>query len=325
MFKFFLRMLIASLVGFILFTALITNLGNFKTENIIEGIFQDIYTYSNTASQDEIISYLSRSCDVVSKPENPEIIRFREFCNDKEQIAQLKETCPNKELYRSQLSTAEYNQLIQGCDLVESNKLEDQCNSIDSVDFEELSQTCIDYNNGKLNKVSFFSESIKSLMPSDFEKNNPFGKITSVFNQIEADSIFIALILILILISLYFKDWKNLALKTGSILLNLGIMIIIPFLIAKVYITTNGIDTSFILKSILAGNSPNPIMAMKILFPLIIVKSYTLSLIFSSIFAFIIGMSLKIIFHPPKITLNPHQTSIDNHMKMVHEDKRRKI
>lgn len=337
-YKKLLRSFVASIVGFLLLTSLISVFTDFNTNSIIPQLFGSIYDYADKPSQTNFISILSSNCIALMSLDNSNPLeqqqtfeKYSAVCTNTEQLNQLKTACPNKVQYESLLSSTDYQLFLQSCELVESGELDKQCEminnpqvSIQDINYTGLQKTCFDYKNGQLKDKDFFVKSIQYVIPPDIFTQGPLNGFMVFFEFVNDFAIILTIVFMIPFIVLYYKDWVNFALKLGGIFINIGVFILVPFLLVKVYISTQGLDTSFILNSI--GTVANiQSQLLKTMIPIIVLNMYTNYLVFSGLSLLIFGIVLKVMLHRPNDLMNPRQQHIDNHISLVTKDKKRSI
>lgn len=181
------------------------------------------------------------------------------------------------------------------------SKMDDDCSSINSGEsksgIENLEELCRDYQDKKTDDKEFFLELIASSMKqkdlTDDQELNTFRKINDLLNN---RLLFIAAIIVL-LMPIFFlsKGFNDFISSIGKSLFNIGIVIILSFVLLKMYVNFSTLDTSFIFDSI-TGNSKEVMIGpmLKVLFPLLLLESYNMLVIVAGIVFIVLGIIVKV-------------------------------
>lgn len=191
-------------------------------------------------------------------------------------------------------------------------KLTQACSGLDEKDYNALQQTesssmldlrkigalCKDYNAGKVNDKEFFFSVIGNAMPSQLElpRSAALDKYNAAINFLNRNKMIYLLLLAVLLALLYLliMDVKLFAMTLAGISFSMGVLILLPYAAIIVYEKLVGIDTTPILSTILSGSFSFDIKAIISVLLLMILRTYTASILVLGILLLFVGISGKI-------------------------------
>jgi hypothetical protein len=304
-------------------------------DKIVTGLFGNIYDYANPQSRSDAIEKLSVNCELFMSDVSfdEQLQGMIALCDDDEEKQRIIESCSQIEALRGRIDPDELADMQEACELFENGEFEKQCETIKEekdMDFSGMEKICMDYSEGKINERDFFQRTVSEMTPKDLsspkQTDNPVFKFIGFMEKINELSIYLTILFFFLLVFFYMKDYHNLILKIGTILINIAVFILLPYLLVKVYITTNPIDTSFIMDMMGKGMTQDfTVQAIKALVPILVLDYFTLPLLVIALCFLGIGVFVKIVFHHHHKPMNPEQKNIDKHVKEKEYHEKRSV
>lgn len=242
--------LVVSILSLLLFSMVFSLFSEVSPERMINGMFNDLYDYSNDKTKQDISLRLDEAC---------------------------------KGFIESEEKNAESKGMI-----------------------DKVKNACNDYKNNKIGKKELFVAIMSSAADTgniSKDKNNPLAKLSDLSKKFDEFilsiySLIIVAVLAALLVLLNMKEPLEFLKIIGKIFFNIGLLIIVPFLILKIYVAFANIDTSSIAGPMFNPENAQPDIgnAMMMLLPLVFLRVYTTALVVAGAVLFIAGLGLRIVF-----------------------------
>lgn len=265
-FKNFLISIIKSLIVFVIVT-LVFSLVAFDFPSLAKGLFGDIFQYASPEVQKQVVSRLTDACS--SLDQGKQGVTVNQICANSSLLESMQENCKDyKALVQQGAQIENEAQIKETCRQLESGEIEGACNEIRKnplmPDFSSIGPLCRDYQAGKIDDKVFFFNVLGSQFSSlqlGAPKIGLLDKYKNAIDYLNRNKVIYFVILAILLMGLYSLVmnaalfWKAI----GGILLNLGLIIMLPYFAVLVYDKFVGINTTSILGSMFGtGNGLEP-------------------------------------------------------------------
>ncbi|MBI2557881.1 hypothetical protein HYW20_01035 [Candidatus Woesearchaeota archaeon] len=296
-FKNLLVSIVKSLIVFVV-VMLVFSLVAFEFPSLAKGLFGDIFQYASPEVQKHAISRLAETCS--SLDQGKKVVTINQICANSSLLESMQENCKDyRALVQQGVQIENEEQVKETCRQLESGEIESACNGIRKnallPDFSSIGQICRDYKAGKIDdKVFFFNVlgSQFSSMQMEAPKIGLLDKYKNATDYLNNNRIIYFVILAILLMGLYslIMDaalfWKAM----GGILLNLGMIIMLPYFAVLVYDKFVGINTTSILGSMFGtGNGIEPKALISVIL-LLFLRTYNALIITIGIVFLTIGV-----------------------------------
>ncbi len=239
------RALIIFLIATLVFSAAVV-----EFPSLLKGVAGDIFSYANPETQEKLAAMLVNTCSSLVSGNS---VTLSELCTNATLLESVRKNC------------AEFRQLkLAGYKIDNEEQLSDTCNRVESGDMEkscseaapqrgEFSEICKQYNAGRIdNRGLFESLLIKSLEKQKTQINwLSFEGFINLLNYLHNKMTTFVILIPLIIILYFLLGGTNAFLREISkIFVNVGILILLPYIIIIAYDKLVGIDTTPFLNQI---------------------------------------------------------------------------
>jgi hypothetical protein len=199
------RLIVGSLLSLMLVVTLTSTLSDFSPKDIPLKMIGQIYDHADEDAQAQVVQRMSSNCREISsmdqKTLDEQTYRFKELCDDKKKVDELKGVCPKLIDVKGAIPEDQYRQTEEACAIVMSGDLEKQCEQIDtmqSLDYSSIRQKCSEYSKGNLDGRELLIGSAESFM-----SGNPKMNLIDIIDRMQKLAIFFAFFLLLIFLALH--------------------------------------------------------------------------------------------------------------------------
>lgn len=279
--------------------------------SLARGLFGDLFEYASPEMQKQTIGKLAESCSSLGQ-ENA--VTMNQVCSNRSLLDSMRENCQSyRALKQQNMEIDNEEQIKETCRQIESGELESACGGIGKnfllPDFSNIGALCKDYKSGKINDKEFFFNVLSSPFSGQQERKigvlEKYNSLMHYLNENKAAYFVILAVLVMALYSLV-RDNALLLIVLSRILLNLGILITLPYFAILAYDKLVGIDTTPILGSMFgAGNGLEPKAVLSVIL-LLFLRTYNVFIITIGIVFLASGIVIKtyekMSFEKPKKT-----------------------
>jgi len=280
--KKFFAIITRSLLSVFLFGLLLVSLTDFNFQNVLKGLFEDVYTYADAGSRQYSMDILDDTCTVLLQGRLDE---FRELCNNKQMFDRINDQCLEYYNLRSQEKIEVDLQVEETCRQVTSGDFEKTCTKT-IKDSAALGALCEQHKNGIIGDRDFFSNFMLGTAPFPESVFSPSTLILPLALVCFA----LAAILLMLLSP---KEWLW---NLGRILFHLGVLSVIMYSVITLYISFSPPDTSFVLNFLMNPGQNLIADTILVLLPLVLARMISVSYLYLGIIAIVMGLALKYIF-----------------------------
>ncbi len=277
----------------------IFSLTSLDTKTLVKETFEDVYTHSSPNATKQIVENMAETCTAI-KERNEGFDNIIQVCNNFTLISSMEANCANyRKLKERGAKALNEEELEKACGYIESGEFQNACEQVRSkklqaADVSEVKVVCEKYHSGEIDKGEFFKDYVTESFV-DEEMLTPDNKILERYNRavsyINQDkSIYLAALLVLAaILYLLTQDAVLFTKILSALLINIGLIILLPYAAIFGYTNFAGIDTTPLFTAIGSGQGLNTktladiiLLSLLNIYSEIIVKIAAISLILGS-------------------------------------------
>ncbi len=264
------RILISFLSAVVVFIAFMIILGvtsDRGTDQLLGAIMEDVFTHAHPASQDQVYEKIILTCDNVGRYESSDDYEseVNELCNNEEKLQEMDDFCKRFATMNPQqkemLGEENIESAEEACAGFSIKKVREECKKSEEISGDTINAVihyCDDLDRKGWTRAEAFSNFIMYSMEGDsnpeqqenIERLEQLSSMTELNNtSMIVGSIIIGLFIVLIVLLLIHEP-PELFRRLSNILINIGILLLLPLVIVYIYVKFVGIDTTVILNAV---------------------------------------------------------------------------
>lgn len=245
----------------------IFSLTSLDTKTLVKETFEDVYTHSSPNATKQIVANMAETCTAIEE-RNEGADRIIEVCNNFTLISTMEANCANyRKLKEQGAKVLNEEEIEKACGYIESGEFQDACEQVRSkkikaADVTQVKTVCEKYDAGEINEGEFFKNYVtesfvdEEMLTPDNKILEKYNKAVSYINQDK--SIYLAALFVLIaILYLLAQDAALFTKILSALLINIGLIILIPYAAIFGYTNFADIDTTPLFTAIGGSQGAN--------------------------------------------------------------------
>ncbi len=277
---------LSAIIVFIAFMIILDSTSGKDTNDLLKGTLEDVFTHAHPSAQDNVYERLVTACAGFGSYEEA-VDSGNDMC-DPEKQEELRGMCRQISALTPEqiafMGEEKYDEAKTACDMYTPEKVRELC----SLNTEEMYSTfdgyCSDFDTKGWTKREAFSSFVMYSMQGSMGDNERIASLQKLAAMTDLTPMMkwigggIIVLLTALIVVLLWKEPSEIFRRLGRILIELGLLLIIPLLLVYLYTAMVGVDTTAILDTVNSGQAPGDMgMMLKSIVPLLMKRMYPLA------------------------------------------------